>query len=282
MKSLCALGCCLLLVACLPVLGQQTPVVYGPPVETVVLEDFGPDPASLWTARAGANVDYSLSHVKGLPGATEGTLQASFTTREAADREPSHNWFAIERKELESLELPASTTGFYICLGAVQSAQWWVSLAITLEGGATYSSVIADQPLPAGRIVRFAVPLDTLKTAEGKALPADQLGLLSALSIATSIAGPAFYLDRISAYETPRLTSWLEFSTSRPTNCFERGEVVDFTLTPAGQLAEEAAAVLYELRDWREQLVAEGAFGLTFPGPRTITQIGRASCRERV
>ncbi len=131
--------------------------------------------------------------------------------------------------------------------------------------------MIADQPLPAGRIVRFAVPLDTLKNAEGKALSADQLGLLSTLSIATSIAGPAFYLDRISAYETPRLASWLEFSTSRPTNCFERGEVVDFTLTPAGQLAEEAAAVLYELRDWREQLVAEGAFGLTFPGPRTIT-----------
>ncbi len=105
MKPLCALCCCLLLVACLPALGQQTPVVYGPPVETVVLEDFGPDSASLWTSRAGANVDYSLSQVVGLPGATEGTLQASFTAREAADREPSRNWFALERTGL-SMQLP--------------------------------------------------------------------------------------------------------------------------------------------------------------------------------
>ncbi len=183
------------MVACCaaPALGQEgpgaEPVVLGPVRDLATIVRFGTDPAGAWTATCGPNVAYTLTPGRRLPGLPDPVLEASVRRQDPRDREGSHTWFSLTRKDTPRVSLPPDLDGFRIVLGSAAEAQWWISPTLTTEAGESFSVILDANAFPAGRLVQWVLPLDRFRTAKHERLTPEKARTLRAISISTSSPG---------------------------------------------------------------------------------------------
>lgn len=255
----------------------QEPVVLGPLEEVGLIEDFTADRAAAWQPRAGSNVAVEVQSGVELPGVARTLLAVTMARKDPADAEPGNNWLAVECRDIAAGRIPPGADGFRFLIGSRVSLQQWVQVVLTTPGGASYSKVIADHVLPAGRIVEHTVPLGDFVDAGGNPLTAAVAETVTGISFILSAQPSTFYVDRISAYRQERLKSWLEYTTSMPgTNLFERGEPVELTFTLGGERPENAAGFRWEVRDYWGARVNGGKVVLTAADSYTVSATPKA------
>ncbi len=176
-----------------PARGQEgpsaEPVVLGPVRDLATIVRFGTDPAGAWTATCGPNVAYTLTPGRRLPGLPDPVLEASVRRKDPRDREGSHTWFSLTRKDTPRVSLPPDLDGFRIVLGSAAEAQWWISPTLTTEAGESFSVILDSNAFPARRLVQWVLPLDRFRTAKHERLTPEKARTLRAISISTSSPG---------------------------------------------------------------------------------------------
>ena len=252
---------------------RAEPVVLGPVRDLATIVRFGTDPPGAWTATCGSNVAYSLTPGRRLPGLPDPVLEACVRRTDPRDREGSHTWFLLARRDIPRVSLPPDLDGVRIVLGSAAEAQWWISPTLTTEAGESFSLVL-ENTFPAGHLVQWVLPLDRFQTAKHEQLTPEKAHTLRALSIATSSPGTSLLLDRITAYRRERRHGWLDFRTSHPTNnLFQRNDPVSITFKVGGTPLAGAVGFRYEVHDFYGKVTARGSARLpgdpdhTFPVP---------------
>jgi len=253
---------------------RADPVVLGPVRDLATIVRFGTDPPGAWTAKCGPNVAYSLTPGRRLPGLPDPVLEAGVRRKDPRDREGSHTWFSLTRKDIPRVSLPPDLDGFRIVLGSAAEAQWWISPTLTTETGESFSLILDANAFPAGRLVQWVLPIDRFRTAKHERLTPEKARTLRAISISTSSPGTSLLFDRITAYRRERRRGWLDFRTSHPTNnLFQRTDPVSITFKVGGAPPAGAVGFRYEVRDFDGKVTARGSALIpgapehTFPVP---------------
>ncbi|MCC6444153.1 MAG: hypothetical protein IT210_11960 [Armatimonadetes bacterium] len=232
--------------------------VLGPAQDVRLIEDFTADRKALWPARGGENIAYRIDTGYHIPGVAATLMRIGLNRKSASDGEPSHNWFQVARKGLPADAIPTEADGLRLMLGSHTEAQWWVSVGLVTEGGASFSYVI-DHPFPAGRMIEYNIPFEEFRSHAQARLSREQAAAVREISFTLSAGGPAFYLDKITAYRRERYGCWLDFSTSHPaTNLFQRTDPVTLVFTIGGALPDNARGFRYEVSDYFGRIVSRG------------------------
>lgn len=244
------------------------PVLTGPARDVALIADFTPDLQSLWQPRGGQNLTWNLQSGYTIPAVANTLLRIDLQRKDADDKEPGHNWFGVQCKDLSpELFFHDDLDGLRICIGSQFPAQWWVHVELTTEDGQQYGNVIADHAFPPGRIVDYLVPLERFKTKSGQSLTPALAKQIRGIGFVLGGGGPGtelrtFYIDRISAYRVSRYDHWVTFSTSQPSNnLFYRDQPVAITFTP-GKRPAGAQSLQYIIRDHAGTTVREGTVPL--------------------
>lgn len=235
----------------------------GPVQEAAVIDGFT-DRTEAWKPKAGSNVAYSVQPAAHLPCVATTVMAVQVGRKDLSDGEPGHNWFVIERDGLPAGTIPGDSDGLRFSLASGREVQWWIQVVLTTAAGETYSCVIGDHTFPVERLADYVVPLQRFRSKSGQPLIGAEASAIRGISFVLSSPGATLYLHRVAAYRREKLTSWLDFTTSHPTNnLFQRTDPVDVTFAPGGSPREGAAGFRYEIRDYYHHLVARGKAPLT-------------------
>ncbi len=246
-----------LLLACRAPSAAQTHVL-GPARDVSVLEDFDKSAGSRWVARFGSNVTARTTFGHALPGIATTLVLATPRIVDPADREASHNWYALKRSGALPADLPNEFDGFRLVIGSGGQKQWWLSMTVVGADGKRYSRLVFDAILPSGRLIECLLPLDTFM-AGSDILTAETVRSAREIEYAFSVPGADIYLDRIAVYRRARMTGWLDFATSHPNNnLFERGEKVEMRFTVGGDPPSAAHGFRWEIRDLAGRIALAG------------------------